>query len=587
MTVCDTDHLEPNDGMSRRGFLGMAGAGTAGAVTAGLGMGAGMADPALAATTGLAAATNDPDAVDYQAPSGLAKDSPAKATALDWIDRRELDIIGLNDRIWEYAEPSLAEWNSALAEAEFLRKHGFTIEWGAGGLPSTFVATFSNGSGKPVIGFSGEYDALPQLSQKPNSTQHDPLIYDDDPYTPNYGYGHGCGHSALGASAAGAAVAVANTMTRHRLDGALKFFGSTAEEQLVGKAYAVKRGVYDGLDAFVDWHPSSSNSAAWSSSNALRSIAFNFTGTNGHGGSPLGNKSALNAARATALLSDMIREQHMDGTARLHFTIPDGGAVPNVNPSLAGIWFFVREGSPERVRILSDKIIDCARGAATATQTHMSHRTTAAVWNLVPLQLGAELMHDNMRQVGPPTFSESDQNYGRGLQESVGVEPTGFDGTISELTPPESVYTGGGSTDVADISWNVPTIRMGTAGIPTDTKNHSWLRTGATGSHAGHVAMAAAARYLAAVSVDLLTQPKLLRGLQEEHAARTRQTKWRSMLPDDYQPPVHRPPDWFLQRTQQSWPPKGVTWPPPRIVSREKYSPIGPDLPPGNIPPKE
>jgi amidohydrolase len=584
--VCDTDHLEPNDGLTRRGFLGMAGAATASATA--LGLGGGLAgDPVLAATGGLATAAADPDASGYEAPTGLAKDSPAKETALSWIDRRDQDLIGLNDRIWEYAEPSLQEWNSALAEAEFLRRNGFTIEWGAGGLPSTFVATFSNGTGKPVIGFSGEYDALPQLSQNPDSTEHDPLVYDHDPYAPNYGYGHGCGHSALGAAAAGAAVAVAKAMTRHRVDGTLKFFGSTAEEQLVGKAYAVKRGVYDGLDAFVDWHPSSSNAAGWGSSNALESIAFTFMGTNGHGGSPLGNKSALNAARATALLSDLIREQHMDASARLHFTIPDAGRVPNVNPSMCGIWFFVREGSPERVRILADKIRDCARGAALATQTTMTHRTTAAVWNVLPLQLGAELMHDNMVTVGPPAFSEADQRYGRALQKSVGVEPTGFDDEVSPLAPPETVFTGGGSTDVADISWNVPTLRMGTAGIPSDTKNHSWLRTGATASNAGHVAMVQAARYLAAVTVDLLTQPDMVAGLKEEFAARTKKVKWRSLLPGDYQPPVFEPPAWFLQRTQQSWPPPGVTWPPPRQVAQEKYSPIGADLPPANIPPKE
>lgn len=578
--MCDTDHLEPN-AISRRQVL-------AGAAGIGVGASTLAADPALAATTTFAADKKaQPSPGNYEPPSGLAKDSPAKHTALSWVRNHEDAITGLNDRIWEYAEPSLQEWSSAWAEAEFLRKRGFTIEWGGGGLPSTFVATFTEGSGKPVIGFSGEYDALPQLSQKKNVPHHAPESYHHDPYSPSYGYGHGCGHSALGSAAAGAAAAVAAAMRKHGLDGTIKFFGATAEEQLVGKAYAVKRGVYKGLDAFVDWHPGSSNGASWSSSNALESIAFNFTGTNGHGGSPLGNRSAQDAARATAMLSDLLREEHMAPSARLHFALHHAGEVPNVNASISGAWFFVREGSPERVKALREKVVDCARGAAMATRTEMKKRICAATWNVLPIQRGAELMHDNMKQIGPPKFSSADQKYGRGLQESVGIPTKGFATDVEPLEPPDDVFIGGGSTDVADISWNVPTIRMGTAGLPVDAKNHSWVRTGVTGSHSGHVALMSASEYLAAVATDLLTQPKLLGEIKEEHAKRTKHVKWKSMLPSDYQPPVYEPPKWFLRRTKQNWPPEGIDWPPKKTVSKATYSDLGPDLPPANIPPME
>ncbi|MFD0785823.1 twin-arginine translocation signal domain-containing protein, partial [Micromonospora azadirachtae] len=199
--MCETDHLD-SSGYSRRdllGLLGMAGAGLAVAPVL-------TSDPALAAASDLALdpKTMPSDLVNYEAPTNLAVDSQAKDAAVSWIDRQADRIAGLNDRIWEYAEPSLAEWNSSWAEAQFLAANGFTIEWGAGGMPTAFVATFSHGTGKPVIGFSGEYDALPGLSQEKGDPKHNPLVYHHDPYAPTYGYGHGCGHCALGAAAAGA-----------------------------------------------------------------------------------------------------------------------------------------------------------------------------------------------------------------------------------------------------------------------------------------------------------------------------------------------------------------------------------------------
>lgn len=579
--MCDTDHVEPTT-FDRREVLGL-GAVAAGA--AGLALAPGLAgrDAALAASA--AGAPGEIVPASYEPPTGLAGTHPAKDTALAFLDRRADAVIGLNDTIWEYAEPSLQEWSSSWEEAQFLRRHGFTIEWAPDGMPSTFVATFASGTGSPVIGFSGEYDALPGLSQKPGSTVHDPLVYHHDPYSPNYGYGHGCGHSALGAAAAGAAVATARAMRRHGLDGTLKFFGSTAEEQLVGKSYAVKRGVYDGLDAFIDWHPGGGNSTSFGSNNALQTLAFNFLGTNGHGGSPAGNKNAQDAVRATTMLTDILREEHMAPSARLHFAIRHAGEVPNVNPSLSGVWFFVREATPERVQILADKVSDCARAAAMVTKTTLHERLTAGVWNKLPNKRGAELVYDNMLQIGPPTFSEADQAYGRGLQESAGAEPTGYATEISPLRPPNDTFLGGGSTDVSDISWNVPTVSLSTAVSPRGTNNHSWIRAGATASNSGHVALMAASRYLAAVAIDLLTDPRHIAEMREEFDARTRGVSWRSVLPDDFQPPVYEPPEWFLRRTQQAWPASHIQWPPERLIAREPKLSLGPPIPPGNVQP--
>lgn len=580
--MCDTDHIEPTR-YTRRDMLGMLGAG-------GVGMAAGSvlsADPAVAASDlALDAKTMPGNSVNYQAP-GAALDSPGKDTALAWIDNNSDRIIGLNDTIWEYAEPSLAEWNSSWAEAELLRRNGFTIEWGSGGMPTAFVATFSHGSGSPVIGFSGEYDALPGLSQEKGNPMHAPLNYEHDPYAPTYGFGHGCGHNSLGAAAAAAAVAVSKAMSRRGLDGTLKFFGSTAEEQVVGKSVAVKAGVYDGLDAFVDWHPGSSNSTSWDSSNALYSQAFHFLGTDGHGGSPLATRSTQDAVQAMGMLTEFLRESYMAHSARMHYAIRETGQAPNVFPTLSSIWYYAREGSPRRAELLMKRIENCAEAAAKATGTRMVKELRAGVWNKLGNKAGAEVMYSNMQLVGAPTFTDEDHEFGKALQKSNGVEESGFRDTLSELSPPDSVWMGGGSTDVADISWQVPTIQLGTAHEPSGVKNHSWHRTACGAMHAGHVAMLAAAKYLAATSVDLLTQPDTIAGMKDEFDQRTSNVDWESMLPDDFQLPLYEPPEWFLRRTNQSWPPPGVTWPPEPIVSTETSPSLGPELPPENMPPMD
>ncbi|WP_198940476.1 amidohydrolase [Micromonospora sp. CB01531] len=580
--MCDTDHLEPS-GMNRRDLLGLLGAAGAGLAVAPVLT----SDPALAAASDLALdpKTMPADPVNYEPPTALAIDSQAKDSAISWIDRNEHRIVGLNDRIWEYAEPSLAEWNSSWAEADFLQANGFTIKWGAGGMPTAFVATFSHGTGKPVIGFSGEYDALPGLSQEKGNPQHSPLVYHHDPYAPTYGFGHGCGHCALGAAAAGAAVAAATAMRARNLDGTIKFFGSTAEEQLVGKSVAVRAGVYKGLDAFVDWHPSSGNSTSWSSSNAMYSIAFHFLGTDGHGGSPLATRSSQDAVTAMAMLTEYLRESDQAHTSRMHYAIRQTGQAPNVFPTLSSIWYYAREGSPERAKILMDKIIKCGEAAAMATGTRMEYRIMGGVWNQLGNKRGAELMYANMTQIGAPKFSAQDQAFGKALQRSNGTAETGFSETITELRPPATVFMGGGSTDVADISWQVPTIGMGTAHQPGGTKNHSWHHTATAASHAGHLTTLIAAKYLAATTIDLLTQPTVLGEMKDEFDRRTAKIKWKSLLPGDYELPLYEPPSWFLERTGQSWPPPGVKWPPRRVVSTETAPDLGPALPPSNLPP--
>ncbi|WP_411153079.1 amidohydrolase [Streptomyces sp. A30] len=554
--------------LSRRRIMQLLGA--AGVTTAVM---AAETDPAMAAS-----ADDTPSA--YQAPTGLAQDSPAKTTALDWIKGNSGRITALNSEIWENAELSLREWNSSLAEAGFLEKAGFDVEFGTAGFPTAFTATFSYGSGGPVLGFSGEYDALPGLSQHKGVGHHDPREYVHDPFAPSYGPGHGCGHSALGTAAAAAAAAVAQAAKKHRLPVTVKFFGSTAEEALIGKTYAVSKGVYEGLDAFLDWHPSTSNATGWGSSTAMTAVTFTFLGVAGHGGTPLGNKSALDAAVMMATMSEFLREENLAPSGRLHWVINNGGDIPNVTPEIAEISYYVREGSPARVQVLLDKVIAVSEAAAKASQTKVRHRITSACWNQLPSKAFAELMHDNMRQTGPPEYSDEAHQLAKELQESLGLPQKGMHAEVAALTAPNPVFMGGGSTDVADISWNVPTVSMGAALAPIGTKMHTWSTASCAAAAPGQAALLAAARYLAATAVDLITQPERLKAIKAEFTERTKDVEWKTSLPDGYEPPMYEPPQWFLKKTGQSWPPDNITWPPKRVVSQEKFSSLGPELAP-------
>ena len=559
--------------VSRRGLLTGLGA-AAGA------WGLAKSDPVYAATFGYDEKHGLLPA-SYRRPAVVVRRSPAKDTALAWIDRNAAQLIGLSDRIWDNAELSLREWESALVLARLLSNAGFQIEWGTAGLPAAFVATFQHGSGGPVLGFNGEYDALPGLSQRPGATEHDPLVYNYDPYDPTYGPGHGDAHNTLGVASAGAAIAVARALRANNLNATLKYFGSSGEEQVVGKAYAVRDGFYDGLDAYLDWHPFAFTTAAWGITfSALTSATFHFLGAAGHGGFPLGNRSGLDGALVMAHMTEYLRQNNVGPAARMHYAVVNGGAAPNIAPDLCSIWYYVREGSPARCQVLFDKVVRCAEAAASATQTTLSWRINSSIWNSIGNKTGAEIIHDNMVTIGPPTVSPEDVEYATALQRALGRPEVGVPQTIIPLTPPNPVYLGGGSSDSADVAWKTPLLFFVAATVPPGIPLHNWAATGCAISGIAHSGMLAAARYLAATAIDLVVQPELLAAVREEWQDRTAGTEWQSLLPADLQPPIYQPPQGFLRRTGQSWPPPGITWPVPPIIAREQLGTTGPDLPP-------
>jgi aminobenzoyl-glutamate utilization protein B len=265
---------------------------------------------------------------------------------------------------------------------------------------------------------------------------------------------------------------------------------------------------------------------------------------------------------------------------RFHYAIINGGGAPNVTPDTCSIWFFVRDGSPARARVLYDKITTTAQAAATASQTRLVHKFHSATWNSLGNRAGAELANDNMQQIGPPKFTDADQALARSLQKALGKPQVGLPTTIAPLTPPASAFLGGPSTDSADVSWRTPTVFVLTAAFPPGVPHHNWAVTAGAGTGIGHAAVTASAKYLAATAVDLITQPDRLAAMKAEFTSRTEGTRWESLIPDGAQPPIYEPPVSFLNATGQSWPPSGLTWPIERVVAEEQLGTLGPDLPP-------
>lgn len=464
-----------------------------------------------------------------------------RATA--WIEENVPVLTGLADRIWAYAEPSLREWRSALATAELLRAHGFTIEWGTAGLPAAFVAT--HGGRGPVLGFNVEYDALPGLSQRAGVPRHEPVTFTGDEYAPSYGPGHGCGHNALAAASAGAAIAAARALGGRAT---IKVFASTGEEQLVGKAYAVRDGAYDGLDAFLDWHPSPVTATGWDVTSALYSATFSFLGSPGHGSNPLGTRSGLDGVLLLTGMIERLRAGNVSPSGRISYAIGGGGA-PNVTPDLQTLWVYVRESTHAAARTLYDKVVACAQAAATASQTRLEHRLVTAIREGLGNRAGAELLHHTMDELGPPAFTDSDHAFATRLQAAIGRPQSGLATGVLPLRPPAEPDLGGPSSDTSEVSWTAPHLSLTAAVVPLGVPLHSWAATASTGTAIAHAGLLAAARYLAAAAVTLAEQPETLAAIRQEFAARERMP---GPLPAGAEPPRHQPPPEFIKATGQA-----------------------------------
>lgn len=464
-------------------------------------------------------------------PISLLGISPEKASVLDWLQQEEMSrkFGDISDAIWSYAELGFQEYKSSALLTKTLEEAGFKVERGVAGIPTAFVATY--GSGKPVIGLLGEYDALPMISQKGRVPVRDPLI-DGAP-------GHGCGHNTMGTAATSAAIAIAETIKRFNLSGMIKVFGSPAEEILASRPYMIRAGVFEGVDVVIDNHASSGFSTRYGvAGSALYSIVFTFKGKTAHSASQAWNgRSALDAVEIMNVSTNYLRE-HLHFTHRMHYVILDGGEAPNVVPDQASVWYFLRN-SDERLREMYERVINCANGAALATGTELAEvRCLTGIHQQFQNKPLAELIYKNMELVGFPEWTEEEHAFARELQRELGREEIGLSTELKELTPPPTQFTGGASTDVGDVTLIAPTatLRFPT-GVP-GAYGHHWSTVSSNYGSAARKGMMAGAKVIAATAVDLLTQPQTLKNIRSTFEERAQKHPYETFLPEDAVPPL-------------------------------------------------
>ncbi len=466
-----------------------------------------------------------------------------KEKAWNWIEKNQKRIIEICDTIWEYAELGLMEHKSSKLLANELERHGFKVERGVAGMPTAFVATW--GSGHPVIGVMGEYDALPGISQKPVPYQ-DPLV-EGAP-------GHGCGHNIHGVSGMAGAVAVKAAMEEAGLPGTVKFFGTPAEENYDGKVFMVRAGLFNDVDAVLSHHPSSVNTTGLGSSNAVNNVKFHFYGKSSHAaGSPEQGRSALDAVELMNIGVNFLRE-HIIEKARIHYVIEAGGSQPNVVPDYARSWYYVRSPERDQVDPLYDRILKIAEGATLMTETTLKVEFLGGCYNLLPNKALSDVVLANMREIGPPKFTEEELEFARKIGETVPKEQKRDSlrkiefpnwekymdvDLVSEVIDPwDEGKVMAGSTDVSDVSWKIPTLEFGTTTFVLGAPGHSWQAVACSGMSIGHKSLLFAAKTIAGAALDLITKPELLKKTQDEFKERLIGRTYKCPIPEDIQPPL-------------------------------------------------
>jgi aminobenzoyl-glutamate utilization protein B len=457
--------------------------------------------------------------------------SPEKQFVLETLGQPEMiEKFGrISDAIWSYAELGLQEYKSSALLAKTLEEEGFRVEMGLAGMPTCFVATY--GSGSPQIGILGEYDALPMISQQALVPEKAPLI-EGAP-------GHGCGHNTMGTAGIAAAIAVKNAMDEYDLEGTIKFFGSPAEETLISRPYMIRAGLFEGIDAVIDNHHSSSFGTSYGvGGNAMFSVIFTFTGKTAHGaGAPWSGRSALDAVELMNIATNYLRE-HLFYTQRLHYIILEGGEAPNVVPDKASVWYYVRN-TDDRLEGMYERVVNCAKAAALATGTELSDiRILTAIHQKHSNKKLAELFQRNIELVGMPGWTEEEQAYAMAMQKALGKEEKGMPEQVDSLKAPAEIFTGGGSTDVGEVSLIAPTATiLFPGGVPGSIGHHWSVVAGNYGSLAWK-GLNAGAMAMAASAIDLLTKPDELAAIKAEFEEYSKEHPYQPFLPDDAVPPL-------------------------------------------------
>lgn len=449
-----------------------------------------------------------------------ARFADTKRAAVASIDRHATEMTALSDEVWRYAETALEETQSSKALADWAEKQGFRVTRGVAGLPTAFVAEYGNG--KPVIGIMGEYDALPGISQKAQPTKA--ALEAGAP-------GHGCGHNLFGVGSLAAATAIKELIDAKQLQGTIRFFGTPAEEAVGGKIYMLREGVFRDVDVMLAWHPADETQSDTKSSQALVDLTVEFRGRAAHAAyDPWNGKSASDGLEIFTYSVNMMRE-HIRPTSRMHYVIQQAGNVPNVVPDYAKVWLWLRDEKREEVDRLLGRIHEIAKGAALAAGVESQVNVQGGDWNMLVNMTGQRAAFANMQWLGPIAFTPEEQAFAKTIQKETGVAQKGLAGAVKAFDanpgPPE-----GGSTDVADVGWNVPTIHLSVTTAPLGAPWHGWPVVACGGMSIGHKGMVWASKALAATMVDLFRDPQLVQNVRAEFAKSTQGVTYKAYIPD-------------------------------------------------------
>jgi len=406
------------------------------------------------------------------------------------------------DMIFSFSELGFQEFETSRYVTSVLEENGFAVERGISGIPTAWWATW--GSGKPVIAFGSDIDGIPKSNQTPGVAWHKPLV-DGAP-------GHGEGHNSGQALNVTAAVTLKDIMEREGIPGTLVLWPGVAEELVASKAWFVRDGRFRDVDIVLFTHVSSNLSVRYGhpGGTGLVSAEFSFEGEAAHGaGSPWRGRSALDAVE----LMDVgwnFRREHLRPLQRSHYVITDGGDQPNVVPSKASVWYYFREMDYEHIARMYEIGIQMAEGAALMTDTEMSYRILGAAWPRHFNRVVAETMYGHIREVGLPQWTEADQILAKAVQEEVGSDPDGLKTKLDSLRAPSGSPASGGSDDIGDISWNVPTVTLRFPSNIPGLAGHHWSSAIAMATPIAHKGVTAGARVMARTALDFFLHPALV-----------------------------------------------------------------------------
>lgn len=462
-----------------------------------------------------------------------------KQKALADVAAHQKAIQEMVDQVFSYGELGFQEVETSKYLTGFLSKNGFTVEKGIAGIPTAWMARW--GSGKPVIALGSDLDCIPKASQKPGEAFKDPIV-DGAP-------GHGEGHNSGQAVIIFAALAVKDLMEKNHLPGTIVIWPGVAEELLGSKAWYVRDGYFKDVDACIFTHVSGSFGCDYGDpgSNGLVSVQFSFEGEAAHAaGAPWRGKSALDAVELMDVGWNFKRE-HLKPTQRSHYVITDGGDQPNVVPSRASVWYYFRERTYDDIRSMYDAGIAIAKGAALMTDTKMTYRMLGAAWTPHFNRPLAQVLWKNIKLVGYPKWSDADEQLAYAVQRLVEAPKVDLEGKpihglhteVDTLKGSVAFSWGGGSDDIGDISWNVPTVLLHyPANIP-GTKGHHWADAIAMATPIAHKGVLAGAQATALTLIDLFTNTKVIADAKDYFVnVQTKDVQYKPFITKDDPPPT-------------------------------------------------